>query len=93
MNPKIIGNSWRVSKILPIEWSTNFAMDEHEKLRMNDTSNQLASLISSLNLGSEYMPIKEYMQLVGEEIVDAEHIMNELVDLDDEPMDGNDVDD
>ena len=48
---------------------------------MRDTSNKLASLISSLNLGSEEMRIKEYMHLVGEEIVDAKHIMTELVDL------------
>jgi hypothetical protein len=36
-----------------------------------DATNELASLISSLNLGSEDMPIKEYVQLVGEDIVDA----------------------
>jgi hypothetical protein len=31
----------------------------------------LASLISSLSLGCEEMPIKGYGHLVGEEIVDA----------------------
>ena len=55
--------------------------DEREKLRMKDVSNEFASLISSLNLGSEEMPIKEYMQLGGKEIVDAEYIMTELMDL------------
>ena len=45
--------------------------DEHEKLRMNEVANELASLISSLNLGSEEMAIEEYVQLAGEEIVVA----------------------
>ena len=55
--------------------------DEREKLRMKDVSNEFASLISSLNLGSEEMPIKEYMQSAGKEIVDAKYIMIELMDL------------
>ena len=63
------------------------------------------SLISSLNLGSKEMPTEEYVQLVGEEIVDAKYIVVELVDLpwgrgirlglnlNKEPMEGNNVDD
>ena len=39
---------------------------------MKEITNELASLISSLNFGSIEMPIEEYVQLVGEEIVDAE---------------------
>ena len=50
----------------------DFGMDhEREKLRMKEVANELASLISSLNLGSKEMPIEEYVQLVEEEIVDA----------------------
>ena len=95
-----------MSKILLADWSANFAMDdEREKLRMKEATNELASLISSLNLGSEEMPIEEYVQLAREEIVDAEYNMVELVDLawgreihlgldlNEEPMEGNDVDD
>ena len=95
-----------MSKILLADWSVNFAMDdEREKLRMKEATNELASLISSLNLGSEEMPIEEYVQLAGEEIVDAKYNMAELVDLawgreihlgldlNEEPMEGNDVDD
>jgi hypothetical protein len=52
-----------------------------EKLRMKEATNELASLISSLNLRSEEMPIKEYVQLVGEKILDVEYNMVELVDL------------
>jgi hypothetical protein len=32
---------------------------------------EMASLVSSLNLGSEEMLIEEYVQLAGEKIVDA----------------------
>ena len=34
-----------------------------------------------MNLASEKMPIEEYVQLVGEEFVDAKYNMVELVDL------------
>ena len=45
--------------------------DECEKSIMEVATNELASLISFLNLGSEEMPIEEYVQLIGEEIVDV----------------------
>ncbi len=95
-----------MSKTLLVYWSVDFAMDDkREKLRMKEATNELASLISSLNLGSEEMPIEEYVQLAWEVIVDAEYNMAELVDLawegeihlgldlNEEPMEGNDVDD
>ena len=94
-----------MSKILPRDWSADFAMDDdYGKSRMKEAANELASLISSLNLGSEEMPIEESVQLVGEEIVDAKYNIDELVDmawgrkthldldLNEEPMEGNDVD-
>ena len=96
MNPQIMQNNW----------SVNFAMDdEREKLKMKEVENELASLISSLNLGSEEMPVEEYMRLAWDEIVDVEYNMAESVDsiwdrkfhlgldLKEEPMEGNDVDD
>ena len=61
--------------------SIDFAIDHaHEKSRMKEATNELASLISSLNLESEKMPIED-VQLVGEKIVDVEYNMVELVDL------------
>jgi hypothetical protein len=66
---------------------------------------ELTSLNFSLNLGSEEMSIEEYAQLAWEEIVDVEYNMVELVglawnreihlglNLNEEPMKGNDVDD
>ena len=66
MNPQIIRMSWRISKILHVDWSANFSMDE---LRKKEVANEIASLISSLNLGSEEMSDEEHLQLVGEEIV------------------------
>ena len=78
---------------------------EREKLRMKEATNELASLVSSLNIGSEEMPFEEYVQLAGEGIVDAKYKMAKLVDLargseihlglnwNEGPMKGNDVDD
>ena len=91
-------------------WNADFVMDdEHENGRMKEATNELASPIFSLNLASEEMPIEEYVQLVGEKIIDAKYNMSELVDLawgreihfgldldldlKEEPMEGNDVDD
>ncbi len=48
---------------------------------MKDATNELANVMSSLNFGSEEMLIKEYVQQVGEKIVDAEYNMAKLVDL------------
>ena len=45
--------------------------DEHEKSRTKETTNELASLVSSSNIGIEEIPIEEYVQLAGEEIGDA----------------------
>ena len=63
----------------------------------------MTSFISSFNLGREEMLIEEYLQLAWKEI--AEYNVGELVDLpwdieihlgldlNKEPMEGNDVDD
>ena len=47
--------------------------------RKNERSRK-RNLVSSLNLGSEEMPVEEYVPLAGEEIVDAKYNMIELVD-------------
>ena len=72
---------------------------------MKEATNNLASFISSLNIGSEEMAIEEYVQLARKEIVNAKYNMVELVDLawgkevhlglhlNEEPMEGNRVDD
>ena len=64
-------------------WSANFVVgDGREESRMEEAPNGLASLISSLIIGSEDFLIEEYVQLVGEKIiVDAKYNMVELVDL------------
>ena len=95
-----------MSKILLADWSADFVMDDEcEKSRMKEVENELANLISYLNIGSEEMPIEEYVQWARKEIVDAKHNMVELVDLawgreihlaldlNKEPVKGNDVDD
>ena len=65
-----------MSKTSLADRTANFAMEyECEKSRMIEATNELASLISSLHLGSVEMPIEEYVQLVGEEIVDTKYSM------------------
>ena len=89
-----------------LETTTEFVMDhECEKLGMKEATSESTSLISSLNLGSGEMLIEEYVQLAGEEIVDAEYTVTELValawgreihlvlDLNEESIEGNLVDD
>ena len=57
-----------MSKILHANWNADFAMDdEHAKPRMKETTNELASLISSWNLRVKNMPIVDNVQLAGEE--------------------------
>jgi hypothetical protein len=51
---------------------------ECEKLGMKEATSELSSLISSLNLRSEKMPIEEYVQLAREEIIHAEYTMAKL---------------
>ena len=52
-----------MSKILLLDWSANFAMDdEREKSKMKEATNELASHVSFLNCGSEETPIEEYVE-------------------------------
>lgn len=48
-----------MSKILLAFKSANVAMDE--KLKMKQIENDMASLIPFMNLGSEEVPIEEYV--------------------------------
>ena len=62
-----------MSKIVLMNWSADFAMDvKCAKLRMKEATNELISHISSLYLGVEETPIKEYVLQGGEEIVKVE---------------------
>ena len=80
--PQILRNNWRMSKIILAYQSVNFAVDDEcEKSRMKEATNELASLISSFNLGSGDIPIEKYVQLAREKIVNAKYDMVELVDL------------
>jgi hypothetical protein len=74
MNTPIIQNNLGMFKILPTKRSATFATDdEYGKSRMKEATNELASLMSSLNLNNEEMPIEEYVQLIGEKIIDVEY--------------------
>jgi hypothetical protein len=45
--------------------------DEHEDARIKERTNEMASLISFLNFGSEKMHVDECVELAREEIVDV----------------------
>jgi hypothetical protein len=64
MNPQPIRRIGGYPRFYLQLWSANSAMDyEREKPRTKETTNKLANLISSLNLGSEEMPNEGYMRL------------------------------
>jgi hypothetical protein len=51
-----------MSMTLLADQSADVAMDDEcEKSRMKEATNEFASLISSLNLGSEDMHVEEYV--------------------------------
>ena len=55
--------------------------DVRERSRMKEIANELAHLISSLNLGSEELRTEEYVQSTRDKIVDARDNMAKSVDL------------
>jgi hypothetical protein len=67
---------------LPLDWSATFANEEQrEKSRPIKESEDMALLISKLQLGSYEMPFKKYVVMEGEDIIEAEYCMLELVDM------------
>ena len=46
---------------------------------MKEATNQLASRMSSMNLNNEEMPLEEYVQLVGEEIVESNNGVEKFI--------------
>jgi hypothetical protein len=67
--------------ILPTTWNVDFALvDEREKNRMKAKSYELGALITKLRLGDDEMSIETYIQMKGEEIIELELSIDELVD-------------
>ena len=78
----MIQNCWRKSRILPHDWNANFVNeDQREKSRLIKEFENLALLISKLQLGSDEMPFEEDVVMEGEDIIEAEYCMSELVDM------------
>jgi hypothetical protein len=68
-------------RILPIIWIVDFALvDEREKNRMREESEELGALISKLRLGDDEMSIETYIHMEGEENTELELSTDELVD-------------
>jgi len=81
LDAQIVRNCWRMARILPITWALDFALvDEREKNRMREESEELGALISKLRLGDDEMSIETYIQMEGEEITELELSTDELVD-------------
>jgi hypothetical protein len=69
-----------MARILPTTWNVDFALiDEREKNRMQEESDELHALISKLRLGDDEMSIETYIQMEGEEITKLELSTDELV--------------
>ena len=49
--------------------------------KWKEATNELTSLVSTLNPGSEIRPIEEYVHLAQEEIIDAKYRMVESVEM------------
>ena len=79
---RIIWKCWWKYKILPHDWSANFAYeDQWEKSRVTKESKNLALLISNLQLGQDEMPLEGYLIMKGEDIIVVEYCMSKLVDM------------
>jgi hypothetical protein len=49
LDAQIVKNCWRMARILPATWNVNFALvDEREKNRMREETNEFDALISKL---------------------------------------------
>ena len=79
MDAQIIQNCWRASGILPPHWNADFKMkDESEKRRMVREADELSALIAQSKLGGE---VQDYVNMAGEDCVEAEYNTNELVHI------------
>ena len=82
MEVHIIWNCWRASGILSPHWNVDLAMeDKWEKVRMVKESEELAALIAKLKLGDAELPLQDFVDMVGEECIEAEYGTNDLVNL------------
>jgi hypothetical protein len=82
LDAQIVQNYWRMARILPTTWNVDFALvDEREKNRMREGSNELGALISKLQLGDGEMLIETCIHMEGEEIIELDLNIDELVDV------------
>ena len=72
-----------MAHIVLATWNVDFALvDEREKNRVREESDELCALISKLRLGDhDEISIKTYIQMEGEEITELELYIDELVDV------------
>jgi hypothetical protein len=73
LDAQIVRNCWRMARILPVTWNVDFALvDEREKNRMREESEEFSALISKLRLGDDEMSIETYIHMEGEDNTELE---------------------
>ena len=69
-----------MTRIFLATWNVDFALvDEREKNGMQNESDELGVVISKLQLGDDEMSIETYIHMEGEDIIELELSINELV--------------
>ena len=82
MDPQTIQNYWRKSGIMLPNWSAYFASeDQWAKSRLTKEYEDLALLRSKLQLGQDEMPFVDFLIMEGEDIIQVEYCILELVDV------------
>ena len=62
LDAQIVMKCWKMARILSTTWNVDFALvDEREKIRMEEGSNELGALILKLRLGDDEMSIETYI--------------------------------
>ena len=71
-----------MARVLLATWNVDFALvDEREKNGMQEVSDEFGALISKLRLGDGGMSIETYIMMKGEEIIELELSIDELLDV------------
>ncbi|KAL3698729.1 hypothetical protein R1sor_012805 [Riccia sorocarpa] len=82
LSPDTIKNCWRKVSILPVSWNADIrAADQRQHCQEKVEAEELISLISALNLGTDAMSSEEYIDLPEERITEIEYTDEEIIEL------------
>ncbi|KAL3679256.1 hypothetical protein R1sor_022212 [Riccia sorocarpa] len=81
LSPDTIKNCWRKVNILPVSWNADIrAADQRQHCQEKVEAEELISLISALNLGTDAMSSEEYIDLPEERITEIEYTDEEIIE-------------